>query len=101
MQQRDTIIRLIGAMKLAKGAVLVAIGLGALELVHVDVAVQVHRWIRELHVADDNHYVKLAIARLTGIPHHDFQLVAIGSLSYAALFLVEGIGLLLRRVWAE
>ena len=101
MEQRDTIVRLIGAAKLLKGVVLVAVGVGALRLLHDDVGHEIHRWIHVLHVADDNHYVRVLISQLTGLPHHDMQLVAIASLSYAGLFLIEGTGLLLRALWAE
>ena len=98
MEQRDGIVRLIGILKLLKGLLLVAVGFGALSLVHRDVGHAIHRAIRYFHIADDNRFVREAIARLGP---HELEEIELGSFVYAVLFVVEGTGLLLRRLWAE
>jgi len=45
--------------------------------------------------------VDIAIARLTGVDVSALKLVEFGSFVYAALFAIEGIGLVARRTWAE
>src|SRR5438477_12138563 len=40
-------------------------------------------------------------ARLLRLPPQRMHVLAIAFIAYAALFTVEGIGLLMRRVWAE
>lgn len=89
-RHRDAILRLIGAFKLVKAVSLVAIAAGVLSR---------ERWIDAFHPA--NHYVREAIEKIARIDASTLRMIGIGTLVYAALFLVEGIGLLLRKVWAE
>jgi uncharacterized membrane protein (DUF2068 family) len=97
--QRDLIIRLIGLFKLAKAAMLIALGLGALSMRHG------HSWLNTwIHaIAADPHgrYVAELIARVSSLRVHELIEIGVGSLLYAAVFTVEGIGLLLRKGWAE
>lgn len=98
-RQRDVLIRLIGLFKLTKAAMLVALGIGALSLRHD------HSWLGLwVHaVAADPHgkYVARLLARITSLHAGELVEVGVGSLVYAAVFTVEGIGLILRRGWAE
>src|SRR5215468_10491474 len=96
---RDVIIRLIGLFKLAKAAMLVALGLGALSMRHD------HSWLTTwVHaMAADPHgrYVAELIARVSSLRVHELIEIGIGSLLYATVFTVEGVGLLFRKPWAE
>ena len=40
-------------------------------------------------------------ARLTRLPPKRIEQFAVGMFAYAALFIAEGVGLVMRRVWAE
>lgn len=98
--ERDLLIRLIGLFKLAKAAILIAIGIGALSLRH-------HRdgalgtWIHAVVFDPHGTYFHRALARISGLDTRQLAGIAIGSVTYAAVFTVEGIGLMLRRGWAE
>ena len=97
--RRDIIIRLIGLLKLVKAAMLVALGLGALSMRHE------HSWLNTwVHaVAADAHgrYVAQLLAKVTSFRVHELVEIGVGSLVYAAVFTTEGVGLLLRKAWAE
>lgn len=99
--QRDGIIRLIGAFKLLKALLLIAVGVGALSLMHEEPAPHVASWIQVLGLDPENFYINRGLEKLQFADPQKMKEVGIGSLIYAALFLVEGVGLLLRRVWAE
>ena len=46
MKTSDTkLVRLIAMFKLLKGALLIAVGMGALRLVHSDVAALLEKWV--------------------------------------------------------
>jgi len=96
---RDPLIRLIGLGKLAKAGLLVAIGLGALSMRHD------HSWLGTwVHaVAADAHgrLVAKALARVSSLSVHQLVEIGVGSLVYAAVFVIEGVGLWLRKAWAE
>jgi uncharacterized membrane protein (DUF2068 family) len=97
--QSDLLIRLIALGKLAKAAMLVALGLGALSMRHD------HSWLGDwIHaIAADPHgrLVAKALARVSSLTVHQLVSIGIGSLVYAAIFVTEGVGLWLRRAWAE
>ncbi len=53
---------LIAAFKLLKGLALLAIGIGALKLLHKDVASEVERWVNYLRVDPQNYYIHKLLA---------------------------------------
>lgn len=91
----------IGGFKLAKGLMLVAVGVGALHLIHKDVAEVVAGWFAQVHVDPDNRYVDRVLTRLLSVDDRQLKAIGVGTFGYAALLLTEGIGLLLRQRWAE
>jgi uncharacterized membrane protein (DUF2068 family) len=94
-------LRLIAAFKLLKGLLLLAVGFAALRLVHADVAEFVTQWARHLGLNSQNRYLDRVLARLSTIDEKTLVSVGAGSFFYAALLITEGIGLWLRRRWAE
>ena len=91
----------IGIFKLVKGLLLVATGLGALSLLHKDLFDTIGRWVTVLRVDPDNHYIHAAIGKLLNVTPKQLREISAGTFFYAALLLTEGIGLLLRKHWAE
>jgi len=92
---------LIALFKLFKGALLVATGVGALKLLHRDVADTVLRWVQILRVDPDNRAVHAMLAKVLFVTPKQLELLSAGTFFYAALLLTEGTGLLLRKEWAE
>jgi uncharacterized membrane protein (DUF2068 family) len=98
---RRSPLRIIGVFKLAKGLLLAAVALGALHLVHRDVAEVVFRFAGRLHLDPEGRLVEPALRRLSGVNPHAMFRFSLGALVYAALLLTEGIGLLMVQRWAE
>lgn len=94
-------LRLIAAYKLAKALLLVAAGCGILGMVPADVRSHLMRWATALGLDANNPYLHSAIARLAGVDRRALQMLGIGTLLYALLNVVEGVGLWLRLRWAE
>ena len=95
----DLLIRLIGLFKLIKAAMLIALGLGALSMRHDGGALAT--WIHALAADPHGRHVTELLARISSFDAHDLRQIGVGSLFYASVFLVEGVGLMLRRGWAE
>ena len=92
---------LIAAFKLIKGLALLALAIGALKLLHKDVAVEVAQWIDILRVDPHNHCIQEALSKLGMVDDRKLKALSIGTFFYSALFLTEGVGLALRKRWAE
>ncbi len=92
---------LIALFKLVKGVLLVGVGIGAVKLLHRDVAEVVMRWVDVLRVDPENRFVHGLLSRVLSISPGQLKAASVGTFVYAALLLTEGIGLLLRRGWAE
>jgi len=95
--QRDGIIRLIGSLKVLKALILLAGGVGLLSLGNHGG----HSLLWQLQADPGNHYVNRGIAKLASASPHKIHELGAGCFIYAALFGTEGVGLLMRKVWAE
>ncbi len=91
----------IALFKLTKAALLVAVGIGAHKLLHRDLASTVLHWVDVLRVDPDNRFIHRLLARIFVISPAQLRATSIGTFIYAALLLTEGLGLLLRKRWAE
>ena len=94
-------LRLIAAFKLLKAFALIVVGVGALKLLHKDVAGMVEQWINMFPGDPHNHYIDLLLAKLAILDDRRLKELSIGTFFYAAVFLVEGVGLALAKRWAE
>src|ERR1700733_12818749 len=93
------ILRLIGAFKIFKGLVLFAIGVGALKMLHHDVAIEVRRWANVFRVDPGNRHLHHLLARVSRIDEKKLRALSVGTFFYSALLLTEGIGLWLEKTW--
>jgi len=97
----DRTLWLIGGFKLAKGLLLLVVALGALHLLHKDLDDVTAAWAAHLHLDVGNRYVDRALGKLMSLDERKLKEISAGTFFYAALLLTEGVGLLLRRRWAE
>jgi uncharacterized membrane protein (DUF2068 family) len=93
----DRLIELIGAFKLVKAALLIAGSVGALYALDPDV----RHWLQTIAADADRARITRWIAKAGALDPVRLRELGFGGLFYAGLFLVEGIGLLRRRRWAE
>jgi uncharacterized membrane protein (DUF2068 family) len=94
-------LRAIALFKLTKGLLLVIVGIGALKLLHRDVAETVFRWISILRVDPENRLIHGLLTHVMSVTPKQLAAASVGTFIYAALLLTEGTGLLLRKRWAE
>jgi uncharacterized membrane protein (DUF2068 family) len=94
-------LRIIAVFKLVKGLLLVAVGIGAIKLLHKDVSEIAANWIATIRVDPDNRLIHGLIAKLGLMNDHKLEELSFGSFFYAALLLTEGAGLWLKKRWAE
>ena len=100
-EERSSVIVAIGAFKLVKAILLLAAGLGAVKLIQGDASDLAGRILEAIPVAPGRQFLERAAARLGMMNEKQLGGIAFGTFAYAAVFLVEGVGLLLRRTWAE
>ena len=103
---RDTgsgsgILAVIGVFKLVKTAVLLTLGVWALAGGHEDVVHVLAHFARWTGAFSGRELVQRALARLLALNDHTIHRLGVASLVYAAMFAVEGVGLLAKRTWAE
>jgi uncharacterized membrane protein (DUF2068 family) len=87
--------------KFCKAALLLAVGLGALDLLQPSVAERAREWVAALAASDDRRAVQRIMAAVTGLSPGHLQALGIGAFLYAGLFTTEGTGLWLAKKWAE
>src|ERR1700683_2930691 len=97
----NRVIRLIALFKLLKSALLIAVGMSALHLLHKDVASIAEHWVKMLGLDPGNRYVGRALQKAGNLTPNKIKSLGVVSFIYAGLFLTEGIGLWLVKRWAE
>ena len=95
------VLVLIGIFKLLKALLLIAVGIGAIHLLHKDVAGAVTHWITVLRVDPDSRYLHGFLTKIFRVTPKQLKELSVGTFFYAGLFATEGVGLLLRKRWAE
>jgi uncharacterized membrane protein (DUF2068 family) len=102
MKSSDTrLIRLIALFKLLKAVLLIAVGLGALHLLHRDIAIVLAHWVKMFGLDPGGRYVDRVLQKAVALSPNTIRGLGIGSFIYGGLFLTEGIGLWLLKRWAE
>lgn len=94
-------LRLIATFKLFKGLVLFAIGIGAVKLLHKDLAFEIEHWADIFRVDPNNHYIHRLLERFSILNDRKLRELSVGTFFYSALLLTEGTGLLMGKRWAE
>lgn len=97
----DAAILSIGLFKLLKGLLLLFVGVGAVALLHHDVADTALEVVDALRVDPDNRYIHAALERILNVTPKQLREISAGTFIYAGLLLTEGVGLLMRQHWAE
>jgi uncharacterized membrane protein (DUF2068 family) len=99
----DPLLRLIAFFKLVKSVLFFAAGIGVLHLFHKDVADRLEHLLDHLHVDPDNRYAKAFLGEVGKLTDTNLKLIGLSLIAffYSALFGTEGVGLYLRKRWAE
>lgn len=100
-KKRNRWLELIAAYKLLQAALLVSVGVGALKLLHKDVADLLSNLADKLSIDSEGHLVTFLLEKASLIDDHMLRRISAFMFAYAAIGLLEGIGLFFEKVWAE
>jgi len=94
-------LMLIAVFKLLKAFALIAVGAGALHLLHKDVAAIADHWINAFRVDSHNRLIHWLLEKIPLVNDKKLKELSVGTFLYAAVFLTEGLGLAFHKRWAE
>ena len=100
-KRRNRWLELIAAYKLLQAALLVSVAVGALKLLHKDVADVLTNLAMALRMNPEGRLVCFLLDKASLLDDHRLRQISLFLFGYAALGLLEGIGLMLEKVWAE
>jgi uncharacterized membrane protein (DUF2068 family) len=100
-KKRNRWLELIAAYKVLQAALLVSVGFGALKLVHKDLAELLNNLADKLKVDSEGRLVTFLLNKVTLLDDHMLRRISAFMFCYAAIGLIEGIGLFFEKVWAE
>jgi uncharacterized membrane protein (DUF2068 family) len=100
-QRGSSLLILIATTKIVEAALLLAVAFGGHRLLHKDIQETLLHWARVIRVDPDNHFAHALLTRATGLSTRKLEEISLATLLYGVLFTVEGVGLLLKRRWAE
>ena len=92
--QSGTMLRVIGALKIAKSLLLIAAGIGMVSVGRDTLVGLVHQDV-------GNHVMNHALSKVSAVSPHKLHELGVGCFIYALLFGTEGVGLWMRKLWAE
>lgn len=91
----------IGVLKLLKSVLFVLIGIGAVHLLHKDVVDLFSKGLSDLNFDPESHFVNAVLDKVALLTDHRIRMISTAIFSYAVIDVVEGVGLLLEKAWAE
>jgi uncharacterized membrane protein (DUF2068 family) len=97
----DVGLVLIAGVKILNGILLLGVGIGALSLIHRDLAGLVTHWADVLEVNPENQILQHLVEKAGLVRTAHLAWVSAITFVYAASLLAMGTGLLLEKRWAE
>jgi uncharacterized membrane protein (DUF2068 family) len=97
----DLGLTIIGIAKLIKVGLLTSVGIAALVAVNHDPPELLAQLANAVGVDPNSHHMQRLVGKLAGVTPKKLEAVGFGSFVYAALFATEGVGLLMKKRWAE
>jgi uncharacterized membrane protein (DUF2068 family) len=94
-------LMVVGLFKLTKAAFFTAVGVVAFHLVHANLGNVVDRVISYLRIDSEGRLASFLMDRVDLIGHHQLRQAGLFSLLYAVICVVEGVGLIRHKSWAE
>jgi len=94
-------LMLIAVFKLSKGLALFSVGIAVHMLANKDLIKESQSWADFLRIDPHNHYLNLLLEKLAVVDPKKLHELSLGTFIYSSLFFTEGVGLALRKRWAE
>src|SRR3984957_11138257 len=99
--KHDHILWLIGAGKIFYGLLLLGVGIGAFNLIGKNLSAELWHLTERWNIDFHNHYVQLLFRKAALMDGKRLTFLTIMTFGYAAVFFIEGIGLILGKYWAK
>ena len=99
--ERNQWLIAIGVLKLLKAVLFISMGVGAIKLLHKDLADVLLRITIALRFDPENRAVNVVLDKLSSLTPHTLKQISFALFLYAGLDVIEGIGLILGKIWAE
>ncbi len=98
----DFFLRVIAIYKLVHGFFFIAVGVGLIKLKYQNIPQVLQDYIlKPFHWGPENRFVDWALDAASKLNPHLIVLISDAAFFYAVLFIIEGIGLYMRKPWAE
>jgi uncharacterized membrane protein (DUF2068 family) len=98
--QRQRGLRAVAVYEAAKGILVLAVGLGLLDLIHRDLQQTAEHIVKHLHLNPSAHYPRVFLAVASKLDDAHLWALAGGAAAYSGLRLLEAVGLWKGRRWA-
>lgn len=97
----DRWIVAIGVLKLGEAALFVLLGVGVIRLLHKDLVDEVWRLFTAMRFDPEGRFVSFLLDKVALISPLRLKEISAAAFAHAGLDILEGTGLVLRKVWAE
>ena len=91
----------IGTLKLMEAALFVLLGAGVIHMMHKDVGDELTHLFVALRFDPEGRFASFLIDKASMISPHRLRQITVAIFAHSALDILEGVGLILRRIWAE
>ncbi|HEY5312532.1 MAG TPA: DUF2127 domain-containing protein, partial [Pirellulales bacterium] len=100
-RRHDRVLLAIAVFKYVKSALLIAVALGALKLLHHSFSEATIEWVKRLTSDPEHQVLHDLLHRALAVDDRTLRAISAGSFFYATLLAIEGTGLWLERRWGE
>lgn len=100
-RHHDSGLLVIGVIRFIEGVLSFGAGFAVLHLLHKDLGDMLMNFVHAHHLDEDGRLVSMAMEKIDLIDDHRLKQIGASAFAYGALKLVEGVGLLKEKVWAE
>src|SRR5256885_16483868 len=97
----DNILAVIAIFKLLKSMLLFGAGVATLQILRPTVSEAIQDWADTIAFRIENDAAQRFLASIAQLTPRRAAALGLAAFAYGALFAVEGVGLWLRKVWAE
>jgi uncharacterized membrane protein (DUF2068 family) len=99
--KHDHILWLIGAGKIFYGLLLLGVGIGAFNLIGKNLSTELWHLTERWNIDFHNHYVQMLFRKAHEMDGKRLIFLTVMTFGYAAVFFIEGIGLIMGKYWAK